>query len=107
AVIVGAMLVAINAVMAIFNNLFLAIPGSSLTFKDILGYILMPLAVLIGAPFAEAHEVGILMATKLVTNEFVAMENLQLVKETLGPRTQAMISLFLVSFANFGSIGII
>ncbi|QYA48363.1 NupC/NupG family nucleoside CNT transporter [Nosocomiicoccus ampullae] len=107
AVIVGAMLIAFNALIAILNNLFLAIPGSSLTFQDILGYILMPLAVIIGVPVAEAHEVGILMATKLVTNEFVAMENLQLIKETLAPRTQAMISVFLVSFANFGSIGII
>lgn len=107
AVIVAAMLIAFNALIAILNNLFLAIPGSVFTFQDILGYILMPLAVLIGVPVAEAHEVGILMATKLVTNEFVAMENLQAIKDTFGPRTQAMVSVFLVSFANFGSIGII
>ncbi|MDK6863670.1 NupC/NupG family nucleoside CNT transporter [Nosocomiicoccus ampullae] len=107
AVIVAAMLIAFNALIAILNNLFLAIPGSVFTFQDILGYTLMPLAVLIGVPVAEAHEVGILMATKLVTNEFVAMENLQAIKDTFGPRTQAMVSVFLVSFANFGSIGII
>ncbi len=47
------------------------------------------------------------MATKLVTNEFVAMINLGEIENTMSERTLGIISVFLVSFANFSSIGII
>lgn len=107
AVIVAAMLIGFIALISILNNLFLIIPGVDLTFQDILGYIFMPIAFVMGIPWAEAQQAGLLMATKLVTNEFVAMENFTAIKETLSPRAQAMVSVFLVSFANFGSIGII
>lgn len=107
AVIVAAMLIGFIALISILNSLFLLIPGLEMSFQDLLGYIFMPIAFLMGIPWAEAQQAGLLMATKLVTNEFVAMENFQALKEVLSPRTQAMVSVFLVSFANFGSIGII
>src|SRR5699024_7361744 len=107
AVIVAAMLIGFIALISNLNSLFLLIPGLVMSFQDILGYIFMPIAFLMGIPWAEAQQAGLLMATKLVTNEFVAMENFQAFKEVLSPRTQAMVSVFLVSFANFGSIGII
>ncbi len=47
------------------------------------------------------------MATKLVSNEFVAMMDLQKIASTLSSRAEGIISIFLVSFANFSSIGII
>lgn len=47
------------------------------------------------------------MAEKLVTNEFVAMMDLAKVGKSFSPRTLGIISVFLVSFANFSSIGII
>ena len=59
-----------------------------------------------GVPAADIVKVGSLMATKLLTNEFVAMADLQAMKG-LSAKSLAIISSYLVSFANFGSIGII
>ncbi len=60
-----------------------------------------------GIPWADAVAAGGIMATKLVTNEFVAMINLGDVSASMSERTLGIISVFLVSFANFSSIGII
>jgi nucleoside transport protein len=105
--IVGAMLIGFIALIGLLNNIFLLIPGSSLSFQDILGYIFMPIAFLIGIPWDEAQTAGSLMATKLITNEFVAILEFMPLAETLSQKTQAMLSVFLISFANFASIGII
>lgn len=107
AITVAAMLIGYIALIAIVNNLFLLIPGVSITFQDVLGYIFAPLAFIIGVPWDEAVRAGSLMATKLVTNEFVAMINLGEVSGELSERTKGIVSVFLVSFANFSSIGII
>lgn len=107
AMTVAAMLIGYIALIAILNEVFLLIPGMSITFQDVLGYIFMPIAGLIGIPWSEAQQAGSLMATKLITNEFVAMLDFQQVADGLSQKTQAMVSVFLVSFANFSSIGII
>jgi nucleoside transport protein len=51
-------------------------------------------------------DAGSIMATKLVSNEFVAMLNLANFTN-MSERTVGIVSVFLVSFANFSSIGII
>jgi nucleoside transport protein len=105
AVIVGAMLIGFVALMACINNVFQLIFGIS--FQEILGYIFAPVAFIMGVPFGEAVHAGGIMATKLVTNEFVAMMDLAKIHASFSPRTLGIISVFLVSFANFSSIGII
>jgi len=105
AIIVGAMLIGFVALMDLINSLFDMIIGVS--FQEILGYIFAPIAFLMGIPWADAVSAGGIMATKLVTNEFVAMINLGEIENTMGERTLGIISVFLVSFANFSSIGII
>src|SRR5699024_3454858 len=105
--VVGAMLIGFIALIGLLNNLFLLIPGSNLSFQDILGYIFMPITFLIVIPWNEAQTAGSLMATKLITNEFVAILEFGTFADTLSQKTQAMLSVFLISFANFGSIGII
>lgn len=105
AIIVGAMLIGFVALMAAVNNVFDLIFGIS--FQEILGYIFAPVAFIMGVPMAEAVQAGGIMATKLVTNEFVAMMDLTKVQEEFSARTLGIISVFLVSFANFSSIGII
>lgn len=47
------------------------------------------------------------MATKLIANEFVAMQTLQKIAMNFTPRGLGILSVFLVSFANFASIGIV
>ena len=105
AIIVAAMLIGFIALISALNALFAAVLGIS--FQGILGYIFYPVAWIMGVPANEALQVGSIMATKLVSNEFVAMMDLQKVAAELSPRAVGIISVFLVSFANFSSIGII
>ena len=110
AIIVAAMLIGFIALIAALNALFATVTGwfgYSISFQGILGYIFYPIAWVMGVPSSEALQVGSIMATKLVSNEFVAMMDLQKIASTLSPRAEAIISVFLVSFANFSSIGII
>jgi nucleoside transport protein len=105
AIIVGAMLIGFVALIGMINNVFAAIFGIS--FQLALGYVFSPLAFIIGIPASDAVKAGTIMATKLLSNEFVAMIDLGNISTSLSSRTVGIISVFLVSFANFSSIGII
>lgn len=105
AVIIMAMLIGFIALIAAVNALFTAIFGIS--FQQILGYVFYPFAWLIGIPAPDALKAASIMATKLVTNEFVAMIDLKQIANELSPRGLGILSVFLVSFANFASIGIV
>ncbi|WHZ03356.1 nucleoside transporter C-terminal domain-containing protein [Neobacillus sp. YX16] len=105
AIIVGAMLIGFVALISMINHVFDAIFGVS--FQTVLGYVFSPLAFLVGVPAADMVKAGTIMATKLLSNEFVAMIDLGKIADSLSSRTVGIISVFLVSFANFSSIGII
>jgi nucleoside transport protein len=105
AIIVGAMLIGFVALISMINHVFEAIFGIS--FQMVLGYIFAPLAFTVGIPAVDMVEAGTIMATKLLSNEFVAMMDLAKIEDSLSSRTVGIISVFLVSFANFSSIGII
>lgn len=105
AIIVAAMLIGFIALISAINALFTTIFGIS--FQGVLGYLFYPFAWIIGVPADEALKVGSVMATKLVSNEFVAMMDLQKMAGQLTPRSEGILSVFLVSFANFSSIGIV
>jgi nucleoside transport protein len=105
AIIVAAMLIGFVALISAINHIFELIFGIS--FQTIIGYVFAPFAFVIGVPQADMVKAGTIMATKLVSNEFVAMMDLAKVAESLSTRTIGIISVFLVSFANFSSIGII
>ncbi len=117
ALAVAAMLIGFIALMGMLNGICRGLFNGT-TFDQILGYAFSPLAWLTGVPWSEATAVGSHMATKLVTNEFVAMINLGQTNPPpgsgvaptgtpLSERSYAICSTFLVSFANFSSIGII
>jgi nucleoside transport protein len=105
AIIVGAMLIGFVALISMINHIFASIFGIS--FQLALGYIFAPLAFIVGIPSAEIVDAGTIMATKLLSNEFVAMMDLAKISDSLTSKTVGIISVFLVSFANFSSIGII
>ncbi|KAE8175654.1 NupC/NupG family nucleoside CNT transporter [Photobacterium carnosum] len=105
AVIVAAMLIGFIALISMINAGFSAAFGIS--FQNLIGYLFYPVAWLMGIPAHEALQAGSIMATKLVTNEFVAMMDLQKQVGSLSAHTVGTVSIFLVSFANFSSIGII
>ncbi len=105
AMIILAMLIGFIALIAAINALFSTILGIS--FQQILGYLFWPFAWLIGIPSHDALKAASIMATKLVANEFVAMIELKKIAAELSPRGLGILSVFLVSFANFASIGIV
>lgn len=105
AMIILAMLIGFIALISAVNALFSTLFGFS--FQQLLGYVFYPLAWLVGIPLSDALNAGSIMATKLVANEFVAMIELQKVAAEMTPRGLGILSVFLVSFANFASIGII
>ncbi|GKU83522.1 NupC/NupG family nucleoside CNT transporter [Niallia sp. NCCP-28] len=105
ALIVAAMLVAYVGLLALINGFFNSIFGMS--FTEMLGYIFAPVAWIMGIPANEMVTAGSVMGTKLAANEFVAMLQFQELIPSLSEKTVGIVSTFLVSFANFASIGII
>ena len=105
AISVAAMLIGFVALVTFLNSTFVAL--IHISFTTLIGYIFAPIAWLMGVPNQDIVKVGSLMATKLITNEFVAMGNLQQMASGLTVKGNAIISAYLVSFANFGTVGIV
>ncbi|HDM8304350.1 TPA: NupC/NupG family nucleoside CNT transporter [Yersinia enterocolitica] len=105
AMIIAAMLIGFIAIISAINALFSTL--FHISFQGVLGYLFYPLALLIGIPAQDALHAGSIMATKLMANEFVAMIELKKVAAEMSPRGLGILSVFLVSFANFASIGIV
>jgi concentrative nucleoside transporter, CNT family len=114
---VGAMLLAFIALIFMFNwiltGLFtdllgLTIKGEAITLEILLGYLLSPLAWIIGVPWADSVTVGSLIGQKVVLNEFIAYLNLsQLIPTGVLSEKAVIISTYaLCGFANFSSIAI-
>jgi CNT family concentrative nucleoside transporter len=83
-----------------------SLAGETLTLSLILGYILSPLAWIIGIPWSEATIVGGLIGEKIVLNEFVAYLHLGEIKDTLSEHSVLISTYALCGFANFSSIAI-
>lgn len=105
AIIVAAMVIGFISLISFLNNTLAAICG--ITFTDVMGYVFSPIAYMIGIPSEDIINIGGIMATKLLTNEFVAMGKVAELSSTLATKSIAMISVYLVSFVNFGTLGII
>lgn len=78
----------------------------SLSLQVILGWLLAPLAWLIGVPWADASVVGSFIGQKIVINEFVAYLDLAKHLDTLLPESRVIATYALCGFANFSSIAI-
>lgn len=105
ALIVAAMLVTYVGLLALVNYVLNGVIG--LTVQDILGYIFYPIAFIMGIPADELMKAGGVMGTKVVANEFVAMLDFQKMMPHLSEKTVGIVSAYLISFANFSSIGIV
>ena len=111
-----ALIALINAILGKFGmlihnftglNTFLGMSMTSLSLKSILGAIFSIFAFLMGVPFNEAMQVGSLLGTKLVTNEFVAyVDMMNLIANGLSQKAVIISSFALCGFANLGSIAI-
>jgi len=110
---VGAMLLAFIALIALLNALLGGVGGllgrPDLSLQVLLGWLLAPLAWLMGVPWADAGAVGSLIGVKTAVNEFVAY--LQLAGQLqagapMSPRGAIIATYALLGFANFSSIAI-
>ena len=80
----------------------------TLSLGALLSLVGAPVAWLIGTPQGDVLEIGGLLGTKLVANEFVAYLELANFKElgSLSPKSLFLATFALCGFANFSSIGI-
>ena len=67
---------------------------------------MFPFAWLMGIPFAECSQVGVLLGKKVILNEFVAYLDLKEMMPTLSERTTIIATYALCGFSNIDSIGI-
>jgi len=109
---VGAMLLAFIALIAMINAVIGHVGGwfgfPDLTFELILGWLLRPLAWVMGVPWQEADKVGALLGIKTVVNEFVGYVRMEeMVKAgELSARSATIATYALCGFSNFSSIAI-
>ncbi|NNF59270.1 MAG: NupC/NupG family nucleoside CNT transporter [Rhodothermaceae bacterium] len=108
---IGAMLIAFLALIAILNGILgwgSGLFGFTTSLEAILGFILAPVAWLVGVPTVDISAFGSLLGTKVIANEFVAYTQLAdaLAADALQPKTIIMATFALCGFANLSSIGI-
>ena len=109
---VGAMLIAFIALIAMVNGIlgwvhslpYLGwIPPSM---QAILGFVFAPISWLLGVSWKDAAQIGNLLGTRLILNEFVAFIDLGALKSSLDPRSFTIATYALCGFANLSSIAI-
>jgi len=103
AINVAAMLISFLALVALVN-LLLGVVGLKL--ETLLGYVFMPIAIVMGVPVADSQVIGSLLGTRMVLNEFIAYSQLAPLKASLDPKSFTIATYALCGFANFSSIGI-
>jgi CNT family concentrative nucleoside transporter len=112
---VGAMLLAFIALIAMIDyplnwigelTGFNAATERTMSLSTLLGYVLSPLAWVIGVPWQDAITVGGLIGEKVVTNEFVAYAHLNEIQDSISPKALLISTYALCGFANFSSIAI-
>lgn len=107
---VAATLIVFVAFVALANKLLAFAPdvlGAPLTVQRVLGWLFMPLAWAIGAPWHEAEAAGGLLGDKLVLTEFTAFRILgQTPPSALSEHTRMIMTYALCGFANIASVGI-
>jgi CNT family concentrative nucleoside transporter len=107
---VAAMLISFLALIALVN-LGIGAVGHALgrdgwTIQVVLGYLLSPVAWLLGVPSADCRAVGGLLGSRLILNELIAYGELGRMAGQLAPRSYALATIALCGFANVSSIGI-
>ena len=107
---ITAMLIVMVALVSLINMTLGLLPGvdnAPLTLQRLLGWLLAPVAWLMGLPWAQAVSGGSLLGTKVILNELFAYLDLAaLPAGQLDGRSQLIMTYALCGFANFGSLGI-
>lgn len=105
---VAAMMIAFYAIIHALNWMLTPLPnvgGEPLTLERLLGWMLAPLAWVLGIEWKDAQVVGMLLGKKTVFNEFVAYQDL-VTRQGLSDRSFTIATYALCGFANFASVAI-
>ncbi|MEO1131672.1 MAG: nucleoside transporter C-terminal domain-containing protein, partial [Cyanobacteria bacterium J06639_1] len=114
---VGAMIIAFLGLIALVNAVLAWLGGlvglPELSLELIFAVVLAPVAWLMGIPWADCAEVGVLLGKKTIANEFIAYLDLQALIENpagegaaISDRAIVVATYALCGFSNIGSIGI-
>jgi len=106
---VGAMLIAFVALVFMCNAMLGILPefnGTPLTFQRILGWVMAPMAWLMGCPWEDCEKVGGVLGTRTVLNEFIGYIDLSNMRYDISERSYTIMTYALCGFANFGSIAV-
>lgn len=105
-----AMLLVFVALVSLVNGMMTLLPdvgNAPLTLERVFGWLMAPLAWLVGVPWNEAAAAGSLLGIKTVLNELIAYTTMaQLPSESLSERSRIIMTHALCGFANFSSLGI-
>lgn len=104
--IICANVIAFVALAKLIDMLLILI-HPALTLENGLGCVMFPFAYLMGLDATEAFALAQYMGTKLVTNEFVVMLSVQDILPSYSTHMQAVLTVFVTSFANFSTLGMI
>src|SRR5438132_56902 len=105
-----AMLISFIALIALINGV-LGFAHQYVTFipenlQTILGWLLYPVAWVMGVPGHDTNTIAGLLGTRMVLNEFIAYAQLGPLKATLDPVSFTIATFALCGFANVSSVGI-
>ncbi|XP_074533316.1 sodium/nucleoside cotransporter 1 [Halichoeres trimaculatus] len=123
---IAANLIAFLAILAFINQAFSWLGSMvgfpQITFQLVCSYVFMPVAFMMGIPYDEAFLVAELIGTKLFLNEFVAYQELSVLKakrlggidevidgerQWISVRSEIITTYALCGFANLSSMGIV
>ncbi len=104
--IITANVIAFVALAALIDKV-LQLVNPWLTLEHILGVIMYPFAWLLGLNSHDSFQMAQYMGTKLVTNEFVVMGKVTGIVNKFDPHFKAVLTVFVTSFANFSTLGMI
>ena len=100
---IAAMLIAFLGIIELIN---LGLLQFHTSLQAIFGWILAPVAYMMGVPWEDCRAVGGLLGTRTVLNELIAFQKLGELRTALLDRSFVIASYALCGFANFSSIGI-
>ena len=107
---IGGTLIVFISLVTLVNELLSWVPfgAEHVTLQRLLGYVMAPLAWLIGIPWSESLVAGSLLGTKTVLNELVAyIDMADLPEAALSAKSRIILTYAMCGFANLGSLGIL
>jgi len=103
-------LLAFVSVIALINSFFTILPdvwGGPLTLQRIVGYILSPVALIMGVEMKDVLPVASTLGVKVIAGDFVGYLELMKLKDVISARSYVLATYALCGFSNLATIGLL